>query len=324
MSRRRRAPEPDDGVRRRQPAQGWRRRPPTPDKSWFDLGAARELSRRAAKRARVQIIVVTPLLGGVFVLYAYRRRLFPHDWDPVVRILFAVAIIALGWQLAREVGRALRPVLTKHLEPATAGTVGFLIRLWTMLIVAVVALRVAGLGPQTLAVGGALTAVVLGLAAQQTIGNVIAGTVLASAQPFRVGDRVRLQGGGLAGTVEGTVTSLGLLYTVLANGEDAIMIPNSVVMNVAVVPLREPTAVDMRARLRAGVTPAEVERLLRERIRTPIRGSPRVSLEELDGDELVVRIAATPVRPADGPVLASEVLDAIAPHAARQSESRAV
>jgi hypothetical protein len=31
-------------------------------------------------------------------------------------------------------------------------------------------------------------------------------------------------GGGLAGTVEGTVSSLGLLYTVLSSGEDAIMI----------------------------------------------------------------------------------------------------
>jgi hypothetical protein len=92
------------------------------------------------------------------------------------------------------------------------------------------------------------------------------------------------------------------------------MIPNSLVMNVVVVPLREPTAVDIRARLRAGVTPIEVERVLRERISTPIRGSPRVTLEELDADELVVRIAATPVQPSDGRNLASEVLEAIAPY----------
>jgi small-conductance mechanosensitive channel len=299
------------------------RRRPAPDKPWFDLGAARELSRRAAKRARVQVIVLTPLLGGVFVLYSYRDRLFPRSWDAAVRIVFAAAIIALGWQLARDVGRALRPVLTRHLEPATAGTVGFLIRLWTMLLMVVVALRVAGLGERTLAVGGALTAVLVGLAAQQTFGNVIAGTVLASAQPFRVGERVRMQGGALAGTIEGTVSSLGLLYTILAQGEDAIMIPNSVVMNVAVVPLRQPSAVDVRARLRAGITPAQVERVLRERIKTPMRGAPRVTLEELDADEVVVRVSATPLRPGDGPALATEVLEAIAPFAAPQNRSTA-
>jgi small-conductance mechanosensitive channel len=300
-----------------------RRRRAAPDKPWLDLGAARELSRRASKRARVQVLVLTPLLGGVFVLYSYRDRLFPRGWDGAVRILLAAAIIAIGWQLARDVGRALRPMLTRHLEPATAGTVGFLIRLWTMLLVAVVALRVAGLAEHTLAIGGAVTAVLVGLAAQQTFGNVIAGMMLASAQPFRVGERVRMQGGALAGTVEGTVSSLGLLYTVLAQGEDAIMIPNSVVMNVAVVPLRQPNAVDVRARLRVGTTPAEVERVLRERIETPMRGAPRVTLEELDADEVIVRIAATPLRSSDGPTLATEVLEAIGPFAAPQNRSTA-
>ncbi len=42
--------------------------------------------------------------------------------------------------------------------------------------------------------------------------------VLISARPFRIGDRVRLQGGGLAGQIEGTVASLGLLYVDLRPG----------------------------------------------------------------------------------------------------------
>ena len=96
---------------------------------------------------------------------------------------------------------------------------------------------------------------ILGLAAQQTLGNLIAGTVLLSARPFRVGERVRLQGGGLAGQIEGIVSSLGLLYTTFATGEDSIMVPNSVVLNVAILPLREPDGVNLRARLRAGMTP---------------------------------------------------------------------
>ena len=40
---------------------------------------------------------------------------------------------------------------------------------------------------------------IIGLAAQQTLGNLIAGMVLLSARPFRVGERVRLQAGGIAG-----------------------------------------------------------------------------------------------------------------------------
>ncbi|HEY0363005.1 MAG TPA: mechanosensitive ion channel family protein, partial [Solirubrobacteraceae bacterium] len=194
---------------------------------------ARQFSRRAAKRARVELLVIAPLLAAVLAVYAYRRQLLGPSWDGVVRAFTAVALVILGWQIARDVGRSLGPVLLRRLDAATAGTVGFLIRLVTMLVAVVVALRVAKLEPRTLALGGAFTAVVVGLAAQQTLGNLIAGTVLVSARPFRVGERVRLQGGPLAGNVEGVVSSLGLLYTILARGEDAIMVPNSVVLNVA-------------------------------------------------------------------------------------------
>ena len=141
--------------------------------------------------------------------------------------------------------------------------------------------------------------------------------MLLSARPFRVGERVRLQGGGIAGQIEGIVSSLGLLYTTFAQGDDHVMIPNSVVLNVAIVPLREPDGVDLRARLAAGVTPLEVQELLDDGIETPMRDRPQIALEELDGDEVVVRISATPERPSDGPRLASEVLEAVSAQTAR-------
>jgi small-conductance mechanosensitive channel len=220
-------------------------------------------------------------------------------------------LVILGWAIARDIGRALGPPLFRRLDPATAGTVGFLIRLTTVVVALVVALDVAGVGLQTLALGGAFTAVIFGLAAQQTLGNVIAGTVLLSARPFRVGERVRLQGGGLAGQIEGTVSSLGLLYTTFARGDDSILVPNSVVLNVAVLPLREPEAVNLRARLRAGTTPGDLQEALEKSLQTPLRGSPRITLEELDGEEVVVNIAATPRRAAEGRQLASELLDVV-------------
>jgi small conductance mechanosensitive channel len=89
------------------------------------------------------------------------------------------------------------------------------------------------------------------------------------------------------------------------------------VLNVSVVPLREPAAVELRARLRPGTTPVESEDLLMESIETPIRGTPRVTLEEVDGDEVVVRISATPRDRREGLRLASEVPPAIGPQVVR-------
>jgi len=90
------------------------------------------------------------------------------------------------------------------------------------------------------------------------------------------------------------------------------MVPNTIVLGAAVVPLREPAAVDLRARLRPDVRPSAVQALLEDAVRTPVRGEPRIALEELDSDEVVVRVSATPVEDRDGPQLADEILAGLA------------
>jgi small conductance mechanosensitive channel len=275
-------------------------------------GVVRQVRTHAvarAKRARAQIALLLPLIAAVVLAYVYRDRLFGLDLP--IRIASVIALVILGWAFAMNLGRAIGPVLMKRLDPGTAGTVGFLIRLATLVVTVLVALRLAGLEPRTLAVGGAITAVILGLAAQQTVGNLISGTVLLSARPFRVGDRIRVHAGGVAGTVEGTVASLGLLYTTLANGADRIMVPNNVVLSAAVVPLREPDGVDMRARLESDVKPSDVERLLREAVTVETRADPEVELEEMDSGQVIYRVRATPADSEDGPELADEVVAAL-------------
>jgi small conductance mechanosensitive channel len=296
----------------------------TRSEAWREVGLLRQISPRVVKRARVEACVLVVLFVGVVVLYDNRFSLLgtpgPHGraatslepgLETPIRVATVVALMILGWAIARDVGRGLGPPLFRRLDPATAGTVGFLIRLTTIALAFLVALRVAGIEARTLLVGGAFTAVILGLAAQQTLGNVIAGTVLLSARPFRVGDRVRLQGGPLAGQIEGTVSSLGLLYTTFATGDDSIMVPNSVVLNVAVLPIREPEAVNLRARLRAGMTPSDLQEILERSLKTPLRDAPRITLEELDGEEVVVRILATPRVATEGRHLASELLSVV-------------
>jgi small conductance mechanosensitive channel len=301
----------------------------TRSQAWKEVGLLRQINPRVVKRARLEALVLLPLFVGIVVLYDNRVSLLgktvaahrgPHRelvpahkvleqaLDTPVTVVAVIALMILGWAIARDIGRGLGPPLFRRLDPATAGTVGFLIRLVTVVVALLVALRVAGIEAKTLALGGAFTAVIFGLAAQQTFGNLIAGTVLLSARPFRVGERVRLQGGPLAGQIEGTVSSLGLLYTTFATGDDSIMVPNSVVLNVAVLPLREPEAVNLRARLRAGMSPGDLQEVLEKSLQTPLRGAPRITLEELDGDEVVVRIAATPRVASQGRQLASELL----------------
>jgi small-conductance mechanosensitive channel len=290
------------------------RRPRNPFESrtevWRQVGLGGEIDRASAQRARGGAIVIALLIAGVLLAFAHRKDLFPGGGD-AVRAITVVALVVLGTALARQLGRSFAPALMRRLDPAVAGTVGFTIRLLTVVVIFIVAARIAGLDASALAVGGAFTAVIIGLAAQQTIGNVFAGIVLLSNRPFRVGERVRLVGGTVAGSVEGTVSSLGLFYTTLVSGADRTMVPNSSVLQLAIVPLREPNRVEMRARFAADTTPSDIERRLREAITVPLRYPPDIRLEEVDRDEVVVGISATPLEPDDGAALAAEILDAV-------------
>jgi small conductance mechanosensitive channel len=216
----------------------------TRSQAWEEVGLLRQVSPGAVRRARWEALLVGALFIGVVVLYENRRELLGLNshghgklsWlETPVAIATVLLLVILGWAFARDVGRAFGPALFRRMDPAMAGTVGFVIRLATVAVALVVALSVAGVEARTLALGGAAATVILGLAAQQTLGNVFAGTVLLSARPFRVGDRVRLQGGPLAGKIEGTVGSLGLLYTTFVTEDGPTMVPNSVVLNVAVL-----------------------------------------------------------------------------------------
>jgi small conductance mechanosensitive channel len=279
---------------------------------WREAGLGSEIDPAAARRGRGGAVIVLMLIAAVLVVFSKRKDLFP-GYGLEVRIATIVLLVVLGWALARLLGRGIGPALYRRLEPGTAGTIGFLVRLATIVTVIIVALRIAGLKPGTLAVGGAFTAVVVGLAAQQVLGNLLAGIVLLSNRPFRVGERIRLQGGPVAGQLEGVVGQLGLFYTTLVSGADRILVPNGVVLQSAVTPLREPERVELRARFGAGTSPREVQEMLEEKISVPLRYPPHIAVEELDRDDVVVKIVSTPLHPSDGAKLAEEVLAGVQP-----------
>src|SRR3989440_2247382 len=289
----------------------------TRSEAWERAGLSVEVNEGEVRRARGAVVVLLPLLIAVLVVYAHRKGIFAlpqkgqSSADTAIQLATVALLLILGWTLASNVGRAAGPTFFRRMDPATAGTVGFVIRLLTMAVAVLIALGVAGVSTGSLIAGGAFTAIVLGIAAQQTLGNLFAGLVLLTARPFRVGERIRLQAGALGGVLEGVVSSLGLMYTTIARGEDRIMIPNNGVLAAVIVPLREADSVDVRVRLTAGVRPSQVQALLDHEISTPTRAAATVLLEEIDGDDLVVRVQATPERANDGARLADEIIAAL-------------
>jgi small conductance mechanosensitive channel len=71
----------------------------------------------------------------------------------------------------------------------------------------------------------AVIGLVIGFAAQHTIGNLVAGVQIAVSQPFRIGDRITFE------EKEGRVTDITLSYTYIDPGDGShFVIPNQLLV----------------------------------------------------------------------------------------------
>ena len=140
------------------------------------------------------------------------------------RIVVAAVVFAVVSLLARLVDWWLG---RRPLPPEAATRYGVLRRGVTASILVVGLFSSLLVIPQVRAIAGgllassAVIAVVIGLAAQRTLGNFIAGLLIASAQPVRLGDRVTYEG------TDGVVEEIGLSYTFIRAHDGArIVVPN--------------------------------------------------------------------------------------------------
>jgi small-conductance mechanosensitive channel len=101
---------------------------------------------------------------------------------------------------------------------------------------AIVALALLSVPIGHVLLGGAIVGVVLGIAAQQTLGNVFAGLVLLVARPFAVGHFIRVRSGALGGEFYGTVLAMSLTYVSISTSDGLLRVPNSSVLDAAVGP----------------------------------------------------------------------------------------
>lgn len=151
----------------------------------------------------------------------------------LIVIGFAVAFVVLG-VIATRVLAGCAAAVAARAGVATAGAPQLLLQLVGYLVVALGVLGLLTIPLQQLLIGGALTGVVLGIAAQQSLANLIAGLVLLGARPLIGRGRVRVHSGALGGPLEGHVVATGLIYTVLETEAETIHIPNSALLGAAI------------------------------------------------------------------------------------------
>ena len=156
-------------------------------------------------------------------------------------LLGALSYAAVFVVLAVFAGRGVRALARhseSHLSDLTAlRFVTQLLRLLIYLLAFIIYTRLIPalheLGT-TLLTGVSVMGVVIGIAAQSTLSNLVAGFSLVMYRPFHVGDEVQLTTP--RGLTSGTVTSLSLGYTMLQDQDgEKIIVPNSVMSTNVVI-----------------------------------------------------------------------------------------
>jgi small-conductance mechanosensitive channel len=141
-----------------------------------------------------------------------------HRLVIVTVVIVATAVIArvVDWRMAR-----------RQLSAESATRYRVLRRSITTALLVVGILSALLVIPQVRAVAGGLLAssavlgVIIGFASQRTLGNFVAGILIAITQPLRLGDVVKVGG------VEGTVEEIGLTFTFIRTPENVrLVIPN--------------------------------------------------------------------------------------------------
>src|SRR5947199_7230089 len=143
----------------------------------------------------------------------------------------AVAFFIFGSIATYSLAGKVRELLKPRTGTAHSAVAGYIILIVGAFATLVVTLELFAVPIGQLVLGGALTSVFVGIAAQQALGNVFAGLVLLFARPFQVGDAVRLQ----AGALDGIVTDIGITYVRFDTDGSVMSIPNSQVLNAVVV-----------------------------------------------------------------------------------------
>jgi small conductance mechanosensitive channel len=147
-------------------------------------------------------------------------------------LVYFALFVVVSLILSRVVRSAVHAAMSRkgHIDRTT---VSFLQQIVTALIWVVMLILYAHLIPVLRSMGTALLAgasvasVVIGLAAQSTLGNLVAGVSITLYRPFRLGDT--LQVAAPTGTEIGVVELISLGYTTLrAPAGHLIVVPNSV------------------------------------------------------------------------------------------------
>ena len=160
-----------------------------------------------------------------------------HTWLATVTAGVGAALFLIFGSIAvRSTTREILKTVPDRLGDTRKNGLRWICLLLGYLVVIFGTLGALNVPIERLLLGGAVTGVILGIAAQQSLGNLFAGLVLLVVRPFSIGQPISLRSGPLGGTLTGEVVDMNLTYVRLSTDKGEILLPNSTILSATIGP----------------------------------------------------------------------------------------
>jgi len=183
-----------------------------------------------AKRSFLKKIII---LGTILTITLTISTLLLKPLIPTQYLVYfqTVQVVIIGYALIEIIGNtAFNLVVATQQSRQTAKSIKILIRILGYLVIVAIAASYLSQNAALAASIAAASGIVVGFAAQNLIGNMIAGMYLAITRPFKIGDTITVFGN------TGKVFDIELLYCIIRmeNG-DSVHAPSSTLITTSII-----------------------------------------------------------------------------------------
>lgn len=154
----------------------------------------------------------------------------PATHQRLVAWLSALVVLLAGLIAVRHLATGISQLVTPRSHQAATAIVRLVLTGVGYLLILLAVFGVLGVSFGQVLLGAGIAGIVLGIAAQQSLGNIFASLVLLFARPFVVGDHIRVRSGALGGIFDARVLGLDLTYVTLETDEGIVRVPNSAML----------------------------------------------------------------------------------------------
>jgi small conductance mechanosensitive channel len=146
-----------------------------------------------------------------------------------------IATIAVSFVVISSIRRVLKRISIK-MPAQFIASISFFLIVIISLVATLILLYLWGVQPQTILVGGGVTAIVVGIGVSTIVGNILSGALMLTTFPAKIGDSIFIVNDNIYGTIE----EISTLYTKINTDSGAeYIVPNSAIIQGTIRLLKE-------------------------------------------------------------------------------------